>query len=300
MNTIVARTCTVIPLGEEKRNQERVSRPLSEFRDTTAYVLLGDPGSGKTTAFETECKALGEDACLISARDFIALDLEMHPEWRNKTLFIDGLDEVRVGAADAHTPFDRIRNRLETLCRPRFRLSCREADWLGENDWKRLKIVSQDNDVTVLRLDPLTESDIVRILEEKGVEDTEAFLENARGRRIDGLLTNPQSLEMLATVVAAGEEWPDSRLQTFEQACSYLVSEHNKEHKVATRPANTPHLSDAAGRLCAVQLIAGIEGYTQGQGDPDTDFPSLEEIQYENPDFLSGASCLSSRERTES
>ena len=215
MNTIVARTCTVIPLGEEKRNQERVSRPLSEFRDTTAYVLLGDPGSGKTTAFETECKALGEDACLISARDFIALDLEMHPEWRNKTLFIDGLDEVRVGAADAHTPFDRYsQSSRNTVSHPRFRLSCREADWLGENDWKRLKIVSQDSTTSRFYASiPFTESDIVRILKEKGVEDTEAFLENARGRRIDGLLANPQTLEMLVAVVAAGEEWPDSRLQ---------------------------------------------------------------------------------------
>ncbi len=286
MNTIVPRTCTVIPLGDEKRNQARDSRPLAGFRDTPAYVLLGDPGSGKTTAFETEKEALGDGACMISARDFIALDVEMHAEWRNKTLFIDGLDEVRVGAADARTPFDSIRNRLESLRRPRFRLSCREADWLGENDWQRLKDVSPDGDLTVLRLDPLTESDIVRILEDKGVEDTGAFLENARGRRIDGLLQNPLTLELLATVIARNEQWPDSRLQTFELACSYLVREHNIEHKVASQPANTHRLLNAAGRLCAVQLISGIEGYTQGQGDPDTDFPSLEEIQYENPELL--------------
>ena len=182
---VVPRTCTVIPQGDEKRNPERVSRPLSAFRDAQAYILLGDPGSGKTTAFEAEKKALGADACLISARDLLALDAEMHARWRNRTLFIDGLDEVRAGAADARTPFDSIRNRLETLRRPRFRLSCREADWLGENDWQHLttvsKDVSPDGDLTVLRLDPLTESDIVRILEDKGVEDTGAFLENARG-----------------------------------------------------------------------------------------------------------------------
>ena len=286
MNTIVPRTCTVIPLGDEKRNQARDSQPLAEFRDAPAYVLLGDPGSGKTTAFETEKEAPGDGACMISARDYIALDVEMHPEWRNKTLFIDGLDEVRVGATDARTPFDSIRNRLESLRRPRFRLSCREADWLGENDWQRLKDVSPDGDLTVLRLDPLTESDNVRILEDKGVEDTGAFLENARERRIDGLLANPQTLEMLAAVAASGKEWPDSRLQTFEQACSYLVREHNIEHKVASQPANTHKLLNAAGRLCAVQLISGIEGYTQGQADPDTDFPSLEEIQFENPQLL--------------
>ncbi len=286
MNTIVPRTCTVIPLGDEKRNQARDSRPLAGFRDTLAYVLLGDPGSGKTTAFETEKEALGDGACMISARDFIALDVEMHAEWRNKTLFIDGLDEVRVGAPNARTPFEEIRNRLERLGHPRFRLSCREADWLGENDWQHLTTVSKDNSVTVLRLDPLSESDIMRILEGKGVKDPQVFMENSRERRIDGLLQNPLTLELLATVIARSGQWPESRLQTFEQACLHLVREHNREHKAVKRPLNLQRLLEAAGHLCAVQLISGIEGYTQGQGDPDTDFPSLEEIQFENPELL--------------
>ena len=136
MNVIVPRTCTVIPFGDEKRDPTRDSRPLSEFRDAPAYVLLGDPGSGKTTAFKTECEALGEEACKVDARDFVELSLKEHPEWRGRTLFIDGLDEVRVGVADVRKPFDRLRNRLEKLGRPRFRLSCREADWLGK---KRLE-----------------------------------------------------------------------------------------------------------------------------------------------------------------
>lgn len=286
MNTIVPRTCTVIPLGDEKQKPEKVSQPLSEFRDTPAYVLLGDPGAGKTTAFETECDALGEEACMVPARDFLALDLEMRPEWRNKTLFIDGLDEVRAGAADARAPFDKIRNRLEKLGQPRFRLSCREADWLGENDWKRLATVSPDSSVTVLRLDPLTELYIMQILEDRCAVQPQAFMENARERRIDGLLQNPLTLEMLTIVVVAGKEWPDNRLQTFEQACSYLVREHNKEHTVAGQQVKTNQLLDAAGRLCAVQLISGIDGYTQGAGNPDSDFPALEEIEYENPNAL--------------
>ena len=70
---------------------------------------------------------------------------------------------------------------------------------------------------------------------------------------------------------------------------TYLVREHNIENTKLPSQAGLIYSIgywNAAGRLCAVQLISGIEGYTQGQGDPDTDFPSLEEIQFENPELL--------------
>ena len=78
MKGIVSGTCTEIPLGDEDRNRTN-SRPLEEFRSNPAYVLLGDPGAGKTTAFESECCVLGDSACLVDARDFIVLDLNSHP-----------------------------------------------------------------------------------------------------------------------------------------------------------------------------------------------------------------------------
>ena len=110
---------------------EGQSRPLKEFRGAPVYVLVGDPGAGKTTAFQDECAALGEQAFLVTARDFLTFDPQHHHEWRGKTLFIDGLDEIRAGASDVRTPFHEIRRKLDALGKPRFRLSCREADWLG-------------------------------------------------------------------------------------------------------------------------------------------------------------------------
>ena len=295
MSCIVPRTCTEIPADGSDR--DAMSRPLDEYRDVPAYVLLGDPGAGKTTAFERERKALGTDGVSVSARDFLTFDPESRPEWRKGTLFIDGLDEVRAGASDARTPFDVIRGKLDRLERPRFRLSCRAADWLGAIDRTGLAEVSPAARLTVLRLDPLTDSDVVAILEAlPRVGDSHRFVLEARERGVDGFLTNPQSLLMLAEAVAGGggwpasrgtlfeaaasgrhdagsgaASWPASREALFEAACRQMAREDNSEHVAAAGPrvagpvsadgAALEDVLDAAGRLCAVQLMSGTAGY---------------------------------------
>ena len=283
---LVGRTCTPVPeqRGSDGREagapaREEASRPLSAHRDNSAYVLLGDPGAGKSTAFRCEYEALGgERAHLITARDFRTL-APARPEWRGKTLFIDGLDEVRAGASDARTPFDAIRARLDGLGRPPFRLSCRAADWLGGNDRRRLESVSPDDRVTVLGLDPLTSEDALRILAGgDGPSDAAAFIESARERGLDAMLANPQSLGMLADAVGAGGEWPASRSETFERACRSMVEEENEEHAVALADWHVPpdDLVDAVGRLCAALLLADCDGYAQRRPASDARYPVLD------------------------
>lgn len=288
MSRFVPRTCTEILPPDAAQSRQPEPQPLAAFRSVPAYVLLGDPGAGKTTAFEVESKAVG-DGLYVSARDFLTLSVDSHPEWREKTLFIDGLDEVRAGTDDVHTPFDAIRGRLDELGKPRFRLSCREVDWLEANDRKYLESVAREGAVTVLRLDPLPHEDILSILEvQPGVEDAQKFVEEAQNRGVDGLLTNPQSLELLVRAVAEGG-WPESRLDTFERACSHLARERNEEHLIGAAPPALGELLDAAGRLCVVQLIAGIAGYTVGPGESDSAYPSPEECGYANHDMLKPA-----------
>ena len=289
MSIIVPRTCTEISAGNEDHHREKESRPLKAFRDTLAYVLLGDPGAGKTTAFKAEYEALGEDAHLITARNFLAFNPQDHPEWRDKILFIDGLDEVRAIRRNMITPFDEIRGRLDSLGKPRFRLSCRAADWLGANDRSSLESVSPDSKVTVLRLNPLTDSDITDILNSRpDISDAQEFIALAQERRVYELLKNPQTLEMLADVVAQGGGWPKSRKEIFEMACGQMIHEHNEEHQAA-QDSNTPpapdQLLDAAGRLCAVQLISGVAGYTL-RGQPDEGYPTLDQYGYDSPEML--------------
>ena len=273
------RTCTVVDEHAESVD-DRKHVPLGDYADTPAYVLIAEPGAGKSTAFETQAAKYG--GIYLTVRSFLRRD---KLAWRDRTLFLDGLDESRAGSGDARTPLDAIVRKLDSLGCPPFRLSCRWRDWLAANDKQGLREVSPDGAVIVIRLEPLSKDNIRQILAKNhDVEDADGFINAARQRGIDKLLTNPQNLELLAKAVAQGK-WPESRRATFEQACSILVRESNREHIVANpSTADANALIEAAGRLCAVQILAGNAGYTlPDHAEPDEDYPSVTEVEVDPP-----------------
>ncbi len=271
MSVYIARTCSEV--GPSVAAE--ISEPLGHFRNRSAYVLLGDPGSGKTTEFNREQAALGDAAVYVSARDFITFSVDSHPEWSGKTLFIDGLDEVRAGAADQRSPLDEIRGRLDQLGMPSFRISCRAADWLGANDLRNLEAVSPDSQVAVLRLDPLSDGDISDLLGARpGASDAQEFMEQAERQGLSGLLGNPQTLMLLADVVAYSGEWPKSRRGTFEMACRQMAAEQNEEHLVGAGVTPVDAVLDAAGYLCVLHLFADVQGFASApNGEDGTSMP---------------------------
>ena len=253
---IVERTCTEAGAADAASPQPE-PRLLSAYRECQAYVLLGPPGAGKTTAFELEAQAQGVEP--VTARDFLTFD--ERPGWRGRTLFIDALDEVQAGQTDRRDKLDAIRRKLDRMGMPRFRISCREADWFGAADGGALAAVSPDGAITVLRLDPLSEDDSRRLLAGR-VPDVDDFLEQARARGIDSLLGNPLDLDLLVEAVAGGS-WPQTRLETLEAACQRLLREDNVERRQAeSRSSTDEELLDAGGLLCA--LVAALwEGRLQ-------------------------------------
>ena len=283
MKHFVERTCTVVTERKQPRQEtesslphEAWSRPLESFRNEPAYVLLGPPGSGKTKALEHEAQQEGVES--VSAWDF--QELHVKPEWRDKTLYIDGLDETRAGTFDGRTPWGAIRARLQSLGHPRFRLSCREADWFGAYDRERLKAVAPNGELLVLRLDPLLDQRILEILDTNlGHEDPEGFVDTARKLGVDGLLRNPLNLEILAEAVAEADEWPQTRAETFDMACRKLVSEESPGHQIAWRgTVDSGTLLDRAGDLCALLLLAGKAGVTLPGTKPDANHPRLDHV----------------------
>ena len=300
--TIVDRTCNEVRKDPSGLHSQPVSKPLSEYRSEPAYVLLGDPGAGKSTCFKEERKHTPDAAEeVIEARDFVTFEVANHPEWRNRTLFIDGLDEIRAGSLDGRTALDKVRVRLDALGRPHFRLSCREADWLGPNDWTRLQAVAPEGQLTVLRLDALTLDDARRIVEASHlVEDAGQFMQEVQNRRLQELLFNPQTLELLIEAVGGAGQWPESRLETFELASRQLAEERNKEHKYALRerPSENQLLEDA-GRICAMLLLSGTPGVSLLPSGEEhrVEFPPVEQFDPNPERALAGESEALSRRR---
>lgn len=273
---------SLVPRTVTEAEKDR-PQPLAAFRQAAAFVLLGDPGAGKTSEFRREVEALGAGALFLPVRDFLTFAERRADEWSGRTLFIDGLDEVRAGSGDPRTPLDQIRKQLDALGKPRFRLSCRAADWLV-SDRQHLREVSPDKSVTLLRLDPLRDPDIWRLLETSlGGAGAEHFLKTARETSLSGWLRNPQGIEILIRAFAAGRGWPASRREALEAACLCMAGEHNPEHRDAARDQRNPSgLLDAAGELCATLLLSGAAGCSRDASppdDPDDDYPPADCIQ---------------------
>ena len=269
---LVSRSFTRIPEGSREA-PVRVGR-LDEFRDARAYVLLGAPGSGKSTVFRREAKRSG--ACYVTARDFICLD---RPQWRRTTLFIDGLDEVRVGSSDPRTPLDQIRAKLSRPDFPKFRISCRDGGWLGSNDREAFRALTDGGDVPVFRLNPLGTEEIWEVLKEKlGESEAKRVLDGAVERGLQQLLGNPLTLTLLARTLS-GSKWPQNRTDAMALGCEALSTEKNGEHLVATlHAASRSEVLKAAEQLGAFQLLTGSMGWCHVGDSTDKDYLSPDEL----------------------
>jgi hypothetical protein len=253
--------------ASDAQNTTTENAPLSleSFRDAPAWVLLGEPGAGKSTAFKAEAEATG--GTYLSIADFV-VDDDLDDDWRGKILFLDGLDEVRAGGDTLR----KVRNKLKKLGKPAFRLSCRAADWYGATDQEVIEAAATDGKIAVLLLQPLGDGDVLDILRENhSIANPKNFVKEAQKRGIDGLLNNPQTLEFLAKKV----QWSSTKKDIYELACKILVDENNVYYQVKqiSEPVDVESRLDAAGQLCNGLLDPKIKGISRLLSNAQEDFP---------------------------
>jgi len=248
---------------------------LPELRDQAAWVLLGEPGAGKSAVFEMEAKETA-GVCVSIAK---FLSDEPDPDWQGKTLFLDGLDETRASGGDSSILL-KVRAHLKKLGKPKFRIACRAADWFGSTDSQAVSDISPDGRLGVFVLEPLRPAEIHEILRlNHGIADPEDFVNKASDRGIDGLLSNPQTLRLLAEAIHDGQ-WPKTREETYRLAYRKLAEEDAKPHRDRQRTQAIPveKIIEAAGHLCAVLLLSDKTGLALDVERADQSFPLIDDF----------------------
>ena len=260
---------------------DQQSHPLQYFASEHSYVVLGEPGMGKTTEFSKEAERV--HGLCIPVRRFIHRDTKNHPEWQNKTLFLDGLDEARIDSGSPRDVIHKVVSQLEDLSIPRFRISCRANGWMGRNDLGELASLFNDQPIPVLQLLPLNLNDVRQILSYHG-RDPEQFIQLASQHGLDPFLKNPQLLNLLLKS-STTDQWHERPASIFQAACNELVKERNQEYDVThgstlPLPDYDTILKDA-GKLCVLLLMANKMGWAMGVHE-DSDLLSLRDIKDSN------------------
>jgi hypothetical protein len=245
----------------------------TELADHPMVVVLGEPGSGKSTELEREAERTG--GTFLSIREFLA---EPVSQSGSRPLFLDGLDETRASGSDRDSVLLHIAVKLRELGRPQVRLSCRAADWFGELDQKDLAHAYAAEQIRVVELQPLREKDVEQIVLAADLGDPAAFLETVRRQGMEDWPGNPQTLELMIAVARKGP-LPATKSELFEKACLLMAGEENAMHRRAQPIRVSPEkILEAAGFLCALVLIAGLGGFAGDRSEAGGGFPALDEI----------------------
>lgn len=282
---------TVSEIGRDGLVADRQHVSIEDYHATAAWILLGDAGSGKTRQFRYEVErsnARGEYAQYVTARDFVTFE-GSQPHWKNATLFIDALDEVRATKQSSRWYFDLLRRYINQLGKPKFRIACRDAHWLGDTDQDHLSTVSADYKLTILRLDDLQDAQVRTYLSTYGnVGNVEAFIEEATHHRVEALLTNPQNLDMMAQVVTPDHKWPTNRFELYSSLCSRMTLETNPQHGIPnpSRPSPAEAL-DAAGQICSLQLLTDRDDCITATANPRLESLSINDFRSQPPELIS-------------
>ncbi len=229
---------------------------FAEFESEDAIILLGDPGMGKSTFFREVA-----NTNYTTVRNFL-----IDPQARvGEVIFLDALDEYRARA----NGYDASADVAKVLCalkKPKFRLSCRAADWFGAVDQEALKVASPSGRIVILELCSLSPDEILRVVQER-VPDPLVFVDEAESAGLGKLLGNPQTLDLLVQAWATGTK-PRNKFEAYEIGVAELLKESNVHRIARGETSPLPHdLRKAAGAAASLLLLSNSVGISREESD---------------------------------
>lgn len=212
--------------------------PLSGFRGLDRVVLLGEPGIGKTTAFEREAAAAGTR--IASASAFVR---GARPP--GSIAFIDGLEEYRIGEAG----IDRLENLITAISNSPYtgwRIACRAIS-MGPADAAR--IAATLGGFATLQLEPLQPREQRQVMTAIGVSDPAAFSSRVEALGAEALMANPTTLILLTKTIGSSSRPITSRSELLAEATRQMSHELNPlmpERSSRPSPATVEAAAEAA------------------------------------------------------
>lgn len=234
---------------------------LKELIDLPCLILLGEPGSGKSTELAQHYDLLnsqfraGPDAILrFDLREFQSDDrlftklensreIKLWLEGNHRLfLFLDSLDESLITINTLATailsefsgwPIERLY----------LRIFCRTADWPRVLEEGLINIWGQDN-VKILELAHLSRSDVDNASRSKGI-DSAQFLNEIITKEVGPLARVPITLNFLLTTHTSNNQLPSSKKDLYYEGCQLLCAEVNQSRLSSHR----------AGRLTSQQRL---------------------------------------------
>lgn len=225
------------------RNEETVvGQRLSRFRDEAAFILLGEPGSGKSSAFQEEARRAGTR--VVTARDFVDGD---RPDGR--IVFIDALEEYRI-AEPAADRLAALAKNLKDASYTQWRIACRAMS-LPRHDAERLeKLIGS---FVTLQLQPLDRGEQRAILDVIGEAKPWEFIHRMVQMGADALLANPSTLLLLHETAAGSTAPLRTRGALLEEAVRQMALAPDKWPDDPNRPPATQIV--AAAERAAILLL---------------------------------------------
>ncbi len=189
-----------------RRNRDLLLSRRLRVRETTARAISGKqlaPSPSSRSRTQLSFLVIRERVRQLSLRKLAGANYTTVRKFlieprsvAGETLFLDAPDEYRTIASGQDASAE-VSKALCSLKKPKFRLSCRAADWFGSPDQEALRVASASGRVVVLELLPLSRDEILNAVHGI-VPDPAAFLDEAESAGLGKLLGNPQTLILIA------------------------------------------------------------------------------------------------------